>query len=304
MINQEFNTILELLEAFPDEQSCIDHLESLRWVNGDIISPFESSSKVYKCANNRYRCKETGKYFNVKTNTLFDNTKVKLQKWFLAIWLVTSHKKGISSVQLAKDIGVTQKTAWFMLHRIRNCFGFDNDNDLTNEVEVDETYVGGKNKNKHASKKVKGSQGRNTAQKAPVLGMVERGGKLNAKHVDDVTIRTLTNQIVNYVNDATVYSDEWLGYNALKRIYDHQFIKHGAGQYVNGRVHTNTIEGFWSILKRGIVGIYHFTSVKHLQNYVDEFVFRYNSRLSNEGQRFNTFLANTEHRLRYCDLIC
>ena len=134
MIITEFNTILELIKKFPDEQSCINHLESLRWVNGFVTSPFMPTSKVYKCANNRYRCKETGKYFNVKTSTLFDNSKIELQKWFLAIWLVTSHKKGISSIQLSKDIGVTQKTAWFMLQRIRNCFGFDNNHDLSNEV--------------------------------------------------------------------------------------------------------------------------------------------------------------------------
>lgn len=138
MINTGFNSILDLLNAFPDNQSCIDHLEELRW-DGQVISPFDADSKVYKCANNRYRCKETGKYFNVKTATLFDNTKIKLPKWFLAIWLVTSHKKGISSIQLSKDIDVTQKTAWFMLLRIRNCFGFDNDSDSSNEV--DETHM-------------------------------------------------------------------------------------------------------------------------------------------------------------------
>jgi len=137
-MNKEFNNISELLETFPDEQSCIDHLECLRW-DGNTVSPFDASSKVYKCANNRYRCKESGKYFNIKTQTLFDNTKVKLQKWFLAIWLVTSHKKEISSIQLSKDIGVTQKTAWFMLQRIRNCFGIDNNSGLSNEVEVDDT---------------------------------------------------------------------------------------------------------------------------------------------------------------------
>lgn len=244
MINNDFNTILELLQAFPDEQTCIDHLESLRWPDGDVVSPFDSNSKVYKCAGNKYRCKETGKYFNVKTGALFDNTKIALQKWFLAIWLVTSHKKGISSVQLSKDIGVTQKSAWFMLQRIRNCFGFDNDNELTNEIEVDETYIGGKNKNKHANKKTGGTQGRSTKDKAPVFGMVERGGKLNAKHVSDVGIKTLTAEIVKHAKDATIYSDEWLGYNALKRIYHHHFIKHGQASMLMAEYIQTPSKGF------------------------------------------------------------
>jgi len=153
MINTALNTVLDLIKIFPDEQSCIDHLEQLRW-NGIVVSPFDSESKVYVCKNNRYRCKNTGKYFNVKTATIFDNTKVALQKWFLAIWLITSHKKGVSSVQLATDLGVTQKTAWFMLQRIRKCFGIDNDGELTDEVGVDEAYVGGKSKNRHLDKKI------------------------------------------------------------------------------------------------------------------------------------------------------
>lgn len=162
MINKDFKTVLGLLQAFPDEQTCIDHLEQLRW-NGHVVSPFDPASKVYKCKGNKYRCKETGKYFNVKTGTLFDNTKVKLQKWFLAIWRVTSHKKGISSAQLSKDIVVTQKTAWLMLQRIRNCFGMENDTEPDNELEADETYtyISGKNKNKHTHKKIEDSQVRN-----------------------------------------------------------------------------------------------------------------------------------------------
>ena len=303
MINKSFNSILELLQAFPDEQSCIDHLEALRW-DGYVVSPFDATSKVYKCAGNKYRCKNTGKYFNVKTDTLFDNTKVKLQKWFLAIWLVTSHKKGISSLQLAKDINVTQKTAWFMLQRIRKCFGSENGNQLDNEVEVDETYVGGKNKNRHASKKVEGAQGRSAKDKTPVVGMIERGGKLNAKQVDNVQAKTLTKEVIESVKQsANLYTDEWVGYNGLAKIYDHSVVKHNAGEYVNGRIHTNTIEGFWSLLKRGIVGIYHFTSKKHLQIYVDEFVFRYNTRKCRESERFNALLANMEVRTTYRRLI-
>lgn len=303
MVNQDFNTILDLLKAFPDEQSCIDHLTELRW-NGNVVSPFDPDSKVYTCKNNRYRCKNTRKYFNVKTATLFDNTKVPLRKWFLAIWLITSHKKGISSVQLATDLGVTQKTAWFMNHRIRNCYGIQDSDQLDGEVEIDETYVGGKNKNRHAHKKVESSQGRSTKDKTPVLGMIQRGGKLVAKKIEDVSARTISPEIIETVKQAaTIYTDEWTAYKSLDKVYDHLVVKHGSCEYVNGLAHTNTIEGFWSILKRGIFGIYHFTSKKHLQKYVDEFAYRYNTRDYSEAQRINLLLSNTEHRLTYKALI-
>ena len=299
MINQDFKSILELLKAFPDEQSCIDHLEAIRW-NGNVVSPFDATSKVYDCKGNKYKCKNTGKYFNVKTNTIFDNTKLPLQKWFLAIWLVTGHKKGISSLQLGRDLDITQKSAWFMLGRIRQCFGLDNDTHLQNEVEADETFVGGKNKNKHANKK----SNENRYEKAPVMGMVERGGKLVAKKIEDTTTETLSKELIlNVKEGATLYTDEYTSYKSLQRIYDHQFVKHSRKQYVNGRVHTNTIEGFWSILKRGIFGVYHFTSKKHLQLYVDEFVFRYNSRTNTEASRFNLLLNNLENRITYNQLI-
>lgn len=302
MINKDFKSILDLIKAFPDEQTCITHLEELRW-NGNIVSPFDSTSTVYNCKGNKYKCKNTGKYFNVRTATLFDNTKIDLQKWFIAIFLITSHKKGISSLQLGRDLDVTQKTAWFMLQRIRNCFGIEI-TQLDNEVEVDETFIGGKNKNRHNDKKVENSQGRSVKDKAPVLGMVERDGKLIAKHVTDTKGETLTPEIIeNIKTSAKIYTDEWLGYKGLQRIYDHSYIKHNQGEYVNGRVHTNTIEGFWSLLKRGIVGIYHFTSKKHLQMYVDEFAFRYNTRNDSTQMRFNEFLGNLENRLTYKELI-
>ncbi len=299
MINQDFNSILELIQAFPDQQSCIDHLEQLRW-NGNVVSPFDATSKVYDCKGNKYKCKNTGKYFNVKTNTIFDNTKMPLQKWFLAIWLVTSHKKGISSLQLGRDLKITQKSAWFMLSRIRQCFGIDANVKLDNEVEADETFVGGKNKNRHADKKVHGT----SDDKAPVLGMVERSGKVVAKQVPNTTYETLSAEILKSVKDtAKLYTDEYTSYDKLKRVYDHSTVKHSQHQYVNGRVHTNTIESFWALLKRGIFGIYHFTSTKHLQLYVDEFAFRYNSRTSTEGVRFNAFLTNLENRITYKELI-
>lgn len=300
MINKDFNSILEIIQTFPDEQSCIDHLEDLRW-NGNVVSPFDETSKVYNCKGNRYKCKNTGKYFNVKTNTIFDNTKLPLQKWFLGIWLVTSHKKGISSLQLGRDLNITQKSAWFMLQRIRQCFGLDNDQ-MEGEIEADETYVGGKEGNKHADKKNKNAQG--GVGKSAVLGMVQRGGKVAAKKVEDTTYESLAFEIMKNVKEgASLYTDEYTSYNRLKRVYDHKVVKHNSKQYVKGRVHTNTIESFWALLKRGIFGIYHFTSKKHLQLYVDEFCFRYNSRQITESARFNLLLQNSEKRITYKQLI-
>lgn len=300
MINQDFNSILDLLKAFPNEQSCINHLETLRW-NGNVISPFDATSKVYKCKGNKYRCRNSGKYFNVKTDTLFDNTKIELQKWFLAIWLVTSHKKGISSLQLHRDLNITQKTAWFMLQRIRNCFGIDNNEQLDNEVELDETFIGGKEANKHLDRQ---SFNTYTGNKSVVFGMLERDGNLIAIKVDNRNRETLSPIVLSTVKtSAKVYTDEHHGYNQLKYVYDHKFVKHSHKQYVDGRIHTNSIEGFWSLLKRGIFGIYHSTSKKHLQKYVDEFVFRYNTREVTEAMRFNLFLSNLENRLTYNELI-
>ena len=299
MFNKEVKSVLDLIQAFPTEQSCIEHLELIRW-NGNVVSPFDATSKVYKTKVG-YQCKNTGKNFNVKTNTIFDNTKLPLVKWFLAIWIATSHKKGISSLQLGRDLDITQKSAWFMLQRIRQCFGIENDNQLDNEVEVDETFVGGKETNKHANKK---SANPMVGNKATVLGMIERNGKVNAVKIDERSQKVLTSEIIALVSKtASIYTDEWVGYNKLKRVYDHSVVKHNAHQYVNGRVHTNTIEGFWSLLKRGIFGIYHFTSKKHLQLYVDEFVFRYNSRNITSEMRFDLMLGNMENRLTYKQLI-
>jgi hypothetical protein len=301
MINIQFISIIELLEAFPTKQICINHLEALRW-NGNVISPFDSTSKVYKCKDNKYRCKNTGKYFNVRTATLFDNTKIELRKWFLAIYIVTSHKRGISSLQLSRDIDVTQKTAWFILQRIRNCFGIDVD--LNYEVEVDETYMGGKNKNRHNNKKSESSQGRSIKDKTPVFGMVERNGLLAAKKIEDTSSESLTREVIKTIKEsAKVYTDEWLGHKGISKIYDHHVVKHNENGYVNGRIHTNTIEGFRSLLKRGIFGIYHFTSKKHLQKYADEFVFRYNTNDSQVSDKFNLMVSDTEYRLTYKELI-
>ncbi len=305
----EFKSIADLLTAFPDEAACAAHLEKIRW-DGNPVSPFDPESKVYVCAGKpgaapRYKCKNTGKYFNVKVGTIFEDTKIPLQKWFMALYLLSSHKKGISSHQLAKDIDVTQKTAWFINHRLR--YAFDHPNyqaTLSNTVEVDETYIGGAEKNKHESKKTEGTQGRSLKTKKPVLGMVERGGNVSAQVVDDTTKATVHEAIeAKVVAGSTVMTDEYQSYNGLNKTYSHEVVHHSAKQYVNGMAHTNTMEGFWSLLKRGIDGIYHHVSFKHLQKYCNEFVIRYNTRKQGTAQRFTFVLDNMEGRLTYKALI-
>lgn len=298
-----FKSIDELVKFFPTEQSCIDFLERQRW--GDhVVSPYDPDSKVYKCKGNRYKCKNTGKYFNVRTNTIFENTKVSLRKWMLACYIVINAKKGASSVQLAKFINVTQKTAWFMLQRIQNCFNIDASQCLNGEVEVDETYIGGLNKNRHSSKKVRNARGRSCKDKVPVFGMLQREGFVIAKVVNDTKAGTL----IPIINDvvcpgSTIFSDEWQAYRNLDpNLYDHGVVYHKKGAYVIGNRHTNTIEGFWGHLKRTLKGVHHWVSRKHLQRYVDSSAFRYNTKHLSEYERFDVLLQNIGHRLRYSQL--
>jgi transposase-like protein len=301
---RNFDSLVGLMIFFSTEKKCIEYLEQLRW-NGKVISPFDPNSKVYKCSKG-YWCKNTNKHFNVKTGTMFENSKIPLQKWFAAIWLITSHKKGVSSVQLSKDIGVTQKTGWFMLQRIRKCFEKENHSVLHNEVEVDETYIGGRERNKarQKSSETKGSQGRSIRTKTPVIGMVERKGKIVSHIISDAKSSTLTSAILNVVGEnSIVYTDEWTGYNKIGGYYTHLSVRHKDNEFVRGRIYTNTIENFWGLLKRGLLGIYHNASKKHLQKYIDEFVFRYNTREYDDNDRFELLLLNMNNRLRYCELI-
>jgi len=304
MFNKDFKSIIELLSVFSDEESCIKHLEALRW-GGLVISPFDPSSKVYRCKGNKYRCRNTGKYFNVKTGTMFDNTKLPLQKWFVAIWYVTSHKKGISSVQLAKDLDITQKTSWFLLQRIRKCFGDNNIKpEMEDNVELDETFVGGKNKNRHYSKRVKYDGTQNFKDKVTVMGMLSNGF-IDAYAVEATNHAHIQPIIFEKVKPgSTIISDESAVYNNLDNYYDHQKISHSKYEYVNDcGFTTNGLEGAWSHLKRMIIGIYHQVSRKHIQKYIDEFVFRYNTRNMTAAQSFNLLLSNLENRLTYKELI-
>ena len=267
----DFKSLPEFSKLFPDEQACIAFLEKERW--GDhVVSPFDPESKVYKCKGNRYKCKNTGKYFNVRTGTIFENSKVSLRKWMLACYFVVEMKRGVSSLQLSKIVGVTQKTAWFMLQRIHNCFNIEiKEPCLKGEIEVDETYISKKNKNRHSKDKVKDAQGRSLKDKTPVFGTLQREGFVVAYVVTDTKGKTLLPLIYNTVHpNSTIYSDEWYAYNGInKEKFDHQKVYHKKGAYVIGRRSTNTIEGYWSHLKKMISGTHFWVSRKHLQRYVD-----------------------------------
>lgn len=298
MFNVKVNSIAALIRTFPNEEACIKHLENLYWSDGKPISPFDPTSKVYKCKNNRYRCKNTGKYFKVTTGTMFENTKMSLNIWFLAIWYETCHKTGISSHQLARDIGVTQKTAWNMLHKIREQMNKANESKLKGEVEIDETYIGGKNKNRHWNKKVPHSQGRSHKDKTTVVGMIERNGLLVAKVTKDTTSKTLSTLIREFVDQsATIYTDENDAYNQIGKTYKRFYVDHSKHQYGNGDITSNRIEAAWTHLKRMIIGTYRKTSRKYLQRYVDEFVFRYNLRDIRDSDRFNLLLCCADTRI-------
>lgn len=300
----QFDNLLDLVRSYPTERSCVEALELLRWPDG-VVSPYDSSAKVYNYGNGRYRCANTKKDFNVRTGTMFHASRVSLQNWFVAIWLLTSDKKGISSYCLAKHLNVTQPTAWFMLQRIRNCYGTSNEK-LSGEVELDETFVGGKNKNRHRNKKVPKCQGRSFKDKTPVLGMLERGGQVRAFVVPNTGAYAMTIPIFKNISKFTkLYTDEWGGYRIIRQqsiYYSHAQVDHGKGQYVDGNATTNSIEGFWSILKRGIIGVYHRTSRKHLQLYVNEYVFRYNTRNDSNMDRFYALLQSAGRRLSYSTL--
>jgi transposase-like protein len=258
-----------------------------------------SNGKIFKC-----REKECRQKFSVTVGTTYENTKISLQKWFLATYILSVHSKGISSLQLANWLGVTQKTAWHLNHRIRLMLTDNAPELLEGIVEVDETYVGGSDFNRHASKK-KGKGG--LEDKAMVLGAVQREGKVRTKVISKTNIENVTSTIKEFIaEDSIMVTDEHHAYNRVSQHSDHRKVKHREKEYVRREdilVHTNSIEGFWNILKKQIDGIHHSVSEKHLQRYCNEASFRYNNRKACQDERFATALTQCNGRLQYKELI-
>lgn len=309
---EAFN-LIQFYNSFATEEQCQKFLFEQRWSNG-VICPKcgEIGVKYYKLASGRMKCASCRSTFTVRMGSIFEESPVPLQKWFLAIYLCTSLKKGVSSIQLSKYIGVTQKTAWFMLQRIRHVFESGSFEKLSGEVEMDEAYIGGADKNKHHSKKLKtltgkGAQGFGSKNnKTPIVGMVERGGKLRAIATKDTGSNTLMTLARNNIDiEATIYTDEHMPYRTLPKLgFKHESVNHGVKEFVNGMASTNTAESFWSHLKRGINGIYHHVSAKHLQFYCDEYSFRWNTRDMTDGERFEAWFDNVGgKRLMYKALV-
>lgn len=300
---ETFNSLFDLLEAFPNEQACVEHMKQIRWKDGENC-PHCGGGRIYHFSDRvTFKCGDCRQRFSIKVGTIFEDTKLPLRKWFMAIWMITNHPKGIASTTLAKDLKITQKSAWFMLHRLRHAARTRSFNaPLKGQIESDTTYIGGVNKNRHWDKRRKGTHG--GADKEVLLGAVENEGELRIVHVADRKMGT-TQEIVraNVERGSTLVTDRGSEFKRLENDYVRITINHQKGEYARDGFHTNTIEGVWSLLKRQITGIHHWVSPKHLQRYANEMAWRYNRRDMNGAPRMNDLFASIEGRLTYKALI-
>lgn len=288
--------LIQFFKLFPDDAACRVYLEKRFWDGVPVCPHCGNEQKIYRYKNGKlFKCAECGKQFQVTTGTIYEGSNIPLQKWFLTFYLLSVSKKGISSIELAKTIGVTQKSAWYLLQKIRYMFQHNaNRRKLHDTVEADETYVGGKKRG--------GKRGRGT-EKTPVFGMLEREGQIRMMLVGDTKRKTIEPLIYENVKPGThVMTDEWVAYDKLGKAYKHSVVNHGTKEYARGDTHVNSLEGAWGLFKRSLLGTYHRPSKEYLDKYCAEFEFNYNTRNNKPETRFRKSINKNCVRVKYKDI--
>ncbi len=296
-------TLLEAVRFFTDLDICTQFMAAIRWPDGVTCPHCTATRNSFNKARRYWQCKDCRKQFTIKTGSVMEDSPIGLDKWLPAIWMIVNAKNGVSSYEIHRALGITQKSAWFMLHRIRLAMQSKTWNKLSGEVEVDETYIRGKARNMHKWKREAKIQGRGSVGKAAVMGLLERDGDVRARVIAEADQDTLHKHVKRNVRRGSeVFTDGWPSYEGLDARYVHNVINH-AEKYVDGQIHTNGIENFWSLLKRTLKGTYVSVEPFHLFRYLDEQSFRYNKRLGNDLYRFlETAKAVTGRRLTYSEL--
>lgn len=296
-------TLIEAIRYFSDEDVTFNYVRKMRWPDGPVCPACGSKKYSFLSTRRMFKCSGCKKQYSVKVGTIFEDSPIKLDKWMCAMWMLANAKNGISSYEIHRSLGVTQKTAWFMLHRIRFAMRAGSLEKLVDHVEVDETYIGGKARNMHAHVRAQKITSRGTKDKTIVVGLLERGGEIRM-HVTQTSKKKELHGLValNVLRGSNVYTDALKSYDGLDNWYAHQVVDH-AVCYVKDNVHTNGLENFWSLLKRTMLGTYVSVEPFHLFRYLDEYSFRFNERRADDAHRFETVVSRIMNkRLTYAKL--